>query len=178
MEVPPPPPPPGLITQPKIPVAVRTLFESRTESFIDVNIISIGVLSSICEAPQKYDLFDHLKRGSTTVYSLCRQSGKSLRRRVSESQEGIWSDFCSSHPELKVAQGWLNNIHPYHFWSLVNQYPDLVKCLHSQVKLMCVTLRAANCFICWHTVDDSHFMPNFFRASKTTLPSYWHNGIN
>ena len=51
----------GLITQPKMSVAVRTLFQSRTESFVDVNIISIGVLSSICEALQKYDLFDHFK---------------------------------------------------------------------------------------------------------------------
>ena len=50
-----------LITQPKMSVAVRTLFQSRTERFFDVNIIPIGVVSSICEALQKYDLFDHFK---------------------------------------------------------------------------------------------------------------------
>ena len=50
-----------LITQPKTSVAVRTLFQSRTESFFDVNIISIGVVSCICEALQKYDLFNHFK---------------------------------------------------------------------------------------------------------------------
>ena len=50
-----------LITQPKMSVAVRTLFQSKTESFFDVNIISIGVVSCICEALQKYDLFDHFK---------------------------------------------------------------------------------------------------------------------
>ena len=50
-----------LITQPKTSVAVRTLFQSRTESFFDVNITSIGVVSCICEALQKYDLFDHFK---------------------------------------------------------------------------------------------------------------------
>ena len=38
-----------LITQPKRSVAVRTLFQSRTESFFDVNIISVGVVSCICE---------------------------------------------------------------------------------------------------------------------------------
>ena len=50
-----------LIRQPKMSVAVRTLFQSRTESFFDVNIISISVVSSICKALQRYDHFDHLK---------------------------------------------------------------------------------------------------------------------
>ena len=57
-------------------VGVRTLFQSRTESFFDLNIISIGVVSSICEALQKYDLLTILKRSSTTVYSLHTQIGK------------------------------------------------------------------------------------------------------
>ena len=50
-----------LITQPKMSIAVRTMFQSRAESFFDVNIISIGVVSSICAAPQKYDFLDHFK---------------------------------------------------------------------------------------------------------------------
>ena len=45
----------------KMSVAVRTLFKSRTESFFEVNIVPIGVVSSICQALQKYDLFDHSK---------------------------------------------------------------------------------------------------------------------
>ena len=88
-----------------------------------------------------------------------------MRRKVSERQEGIWSDFCSSHPDLKVAQDCLNNVHPDYFWSLANQYPDLVKRLHTQVGLMCnfglnggvPWLRdtdGANCFISKHTVDE------------------------
>ena len=67
-----------LITQPKTSVAVRTLFQSRTESFFDVNIISIGVVSCICEALQNMTLLTILKLGSTTVYSLRTLSGKKL----------------------------------------------------------------------------------------------------
>ena len=54
----------GLITRPKMSVVVSTFFQSRIESVFDVNITSVGVASSICEAPQKYDLFDNLKSWS------------------------------------------------------------------------------------------------------------------
>ena len=50
-----------LITQPKMSVAVRTLFQSKIESFFNVNIISISAVSGICEALQKFDHFDHFK---------------------------------------------------------------------------------------------------------------------
>ena len=74
--------------------------------------------------------------------------------------------------DLKVAQDCLNNVHPCYLWSSDNQYPDLVKRLHTQVRLMCnfgfngnvPWLRdsdGANDFICKHTVDDnSHFILN------------------
>ena len=65
-----------LITQPKMSVAVRTLFQSRTESFLDMNIVSIGVVSCICEALQNMTFLTISKRSSTTVYSLRTQSGK------------------------------------------------------------------------------------------------------
>ena len=68
-----------LITQPKTSVAVRTLFQSRTESFFDVNIISIGVVSCICEALQKYDLFDHFKAWFyDCIFPIRTLSGKKL----------------------------------------------------------------------------------------------------
>ena len=126
-----------------------------------------------------------LKRGSTTVYSLRTQSGKIVRRKVSERQEGIWSGFCSSRPDLKVAQDCLNNVHPYYFWSLANQYPDLVKHFHTQVRPMCnfgfnggvPWLRdtdGANCFIWKHTVDDNrHFILNC-PSFKDHFALLWH----
>ena len=43
---------------------VRELFEIRANSYFDINIVSLGVLPSICEALpgealHKYDLFNH-----------------------------------------------------------------------------------------------------------------------
>ena len=84
-----------------------------------------------------------------------------------------------------MAQDCLNNIHPDYFWSLANQYPDLVKCLHTQLRRMCnfglnggiPWLRdtdSANCYICKHTVDDNrHFIidcPSF----KNYFDLLWH----
>ena len=93
-----------------------------------------------------------------------------MRRKVSERQEGIWSDFCSSHPDLKVAQDCLNNVHPDYFWSLANhQYPDLVKRLHTQVRLMCNFG-----FNGGVTVDDNnHFILNC-PSFKDHFALLWH----
>ena len=105
-----------------------------------------------------------------------------MRQRVSGRQEGVWLDFCCNHPDLKVAQDCQNNVHPYHFWSLANQYSDLVKRLH---RLACnfgfnggiPWLRdtdVANYFICKHTVDDnSHFILNC-PSFKDHFALLWH----
>ena len=104
-------------------------------------MISIGVVSSIWEALQNMTFLTILKRGSTTVepfiLPFIHRVEKIARQKVSEKQERIWSYFCSNHPDLKVAQDCLNDVHSHHFWSLTNQYPDLVKRLHTHVRLMC-----------------------------------------
>ena len=176
-----------LITQPKMSVAVTTLFQSRTESFFDVNIISIGVVSCICEALQKYDLFDHFKAWFyDCIFPTYTEWKKIVRRKVRERQKGIWSDFCSSHPDLKVAQDCLNNVHPEYFWSLANQYPDLVKRLHTQVRLMCNFgfngafhgyLTPTVLIVLFASILLTIIVTSYLivRASKTILPSY---GIN
>ena len=38
---------------------VCELFEIRANSYFDTNIVSLGVLPSICEALHKNDLFNH-----------------------------------------------------------------------------------------------------------------------
>ena len=37
--------------------ALQSLFELRSKSLFDANIISLGILPSICEALHKFDLF-------------------------------------------------------------------------------------------------------------------------
>ena len=50
-----------LIKEPKMSPAVKSLFDSRTKSFFDSDITSLGVLPSIAEALHKYELFDYFE---------------------------------------------------------------------------------------------------------------------
>ena len=50
-----------LVTEPKMAPSVRSLLRSRTESLFDKDVKSIGILPSICEALNKYDLFNYFE---------------------------------------------------------------------------------------------------------------------
>ena len=50
-----------LIKEPKLSNAVKSLFDSRTKSFFDSDITSLGILPSIAEALHKYELFDYFE---------------------------------------------------------------------------------------------------------------------
>ena len=40
------------------------------------------------------------------------------------------------HPDIHIIQTCFENISPPVFWSLADEYPDLVTCLHAQARLM------------------------------------------
>ena len=42
----------------------------------------------------------------------------------------------TGHPDLYIVQACLENTQPRKFWSISEQFPDLVCCLHTQVRLM------------------------------------------
>ena len=44
-------------------------------------------------------------------------------------------NFCESHPNMRVVQSCLKNVSRFRFYSLANQFPDLVSRLHVQVRL-------------------------------------------
>ena len=50
-----------LIKNHKISPAVKSLFDSRTKSFFNSDITSLGVLPSIAELLHKYELFDYFE---------------------------------------------------------------------------------------------------------------------
>ena len=50
-----------LVTEPKMASLLRNLLRSRTESLFDNDVKSIGILPSICEALNKYDLFNYFE---------------------------------------------------------------------------------------------------------------------
>ena len=78
---------------------------------------------------------------------------KIVRQKVSERQAGIWSDFCSKHPDLKVAQPKQRPFLP--FLDLFNFG------FNGRGVPWLRGTDGANCFICKHTVvDTNHFLFN------------------
>ena len=50
-----------LMKEPKMSPAVKSLFDSRTKSFFESDLTSLGALPSIAEALHKYELFDYFE---------------------------------------------------------------------------------------------------------------------
>ena len=107
-----------LITEPKMATVVKNLFRSRAESYFDFSISSTGVLPNIFDALRKCGLFDYFKLWfETSVFPVYSWWKTTVRRKVRENQNEVWSDFCLKHPDLKQGCDRLDNVPSYHFWS-------------------------------------------------------------
>ena len=86
---------------------------------------------------------------------------------------------------MRVTQACLENISPDQFWSITDLYPDLVRQLHVQIRLMgnfeldsCVpwltNTEGELCLLCKESVEDvSHFLLDrpHFRDNRESLRS-------
>ena len=123
-----------LVTEPKMAPSLRNL--SRTESLFDKDVKSIGILSRICEALSKYDLFNYFEIWFNSPTFPKYSNWKSIaKNKVRDLESRLWLEFCSGHPNMHVAQACLENVSPSKFWSLADLHPDLVSRLHTQVIL-------------------------------------------
>ena len=115
---------------------VKGLFRSRAASFFRLTLPLLGALPSICEALNKYDLFHYFQSwfldSSFPSYS---HWNSIVKTKIHERESREWHQFCTDHPGMLVAQEWLANVSPEQFWSIADSYPDLVKCLHVQIRL-------------------------------------------
>ena len=67
----------------------------------------------------------------------CHEEWKSIVYcEVRDSEMNKWAEDCVPHPSLHLAKACIDNIPLQQFWSLTDQYPDLVSHLHVQVRLM------------------------------------------
>ena len=110
-----------LITEPKMPPAVRSLFSSRHDSFLDANITSRGVLATICDSLHKYNLFHYLevwfKESIFPTYSNWKTI---MKTKLLEKEADDWFRFCGDHLSMRVAQACFENI-SYQFWSIADR---------------------------------------------------------
>ena len=59
-----------------------------------------------------------------------------MKAKLLEKEVDNWYLFCIHHPSMRMAQACLENISPDQFWSIADLYPDLVRHLHVQIRLM------------------------------------------
>ena len=109
-----------------------------------------------------------------------------MKTEVRNFEDNAWADYCVNHPGMHIAQACLKNVTPYQFWCLADDYPDLVSCMHIQIRLMGnfglnggvlwhVGTNGSLCLICTEGTEDvTHFLLDcpFF---KENVDSIWLN---
>ena len=174
-----------LTNEPKLFPAVKSLFDSRTKSFFDSNIISLDVLPSVAEAVHKYELFHSFENWHiSSTFPIYSSWKKIVRDKIFDFERRAWDSFCESHPNMRVVQSCCENVSPFRFWSLANQFPDSVSRLHVKVRLMgnfglsgslpwLLNTDGAICFICKEVIESvTHFYLDcsYFRNN---FESFW-----
>ena len=126
-----------LITEPNMAPTVRNLFQYRVASYFDTNVTFVGVLLGISEVLVKYDLFRHFELWyNSSIFPSYENWKRIVRDRIRVFENDAWLQFCDNHPDIHIIQTCFENISPPDFWSLADQYPDLVTRLHTQARLM------------------------------------------
>ena len=93
-----------LITGQKMTPALRSLFEVRSKSLFDANIISLGILPSICEALHKFDLCHYFDKWFQNSMFPTYTSWKLIVKcKIKDYEENAWLSFVSDHPDFQMA---------------------------------------------------------------------------
>ena len=147
---------------------VRNLFQIRSQSFFDPNIVSLGVLPSICEAIHRHELFNYFESWfSNAVFPSYAQWKAVVKSKIKMFEENAWSAFVLEHPSFDFAKSCLELVPSQKFWSISSYYPDLVCRLHVQIRLMgnfglntsipwATTTDSTTCFICKEGEETLH----------------------
>ena len=139
-------------------------------SYFDPNINSIVVLPSICDTLCKWNLFIYFETWFHNSIFPCYEEWKSIvYREVRNSKMKKNGLSTVSHIDLHLAKACIDTVPPQQFWSLIDQYPDLVRHLHVQVRLVghlglntgvpwLSDTDSRKCIICKNGVEDAgHF---------------------
>ena len=126
-----------MLTEPEMTFVVKSIFQSRATSYFDPNIKSVNVLPSICDTLCKYNLFIYFETWFHNSIFPCHEESKSIVYREvcnSEMKNGL---STVSHTLTCIWQN-LEQILFLHnsFGHALDQYPDLVRHLDAQVRLV------------------------------------------
>ena len=83
--------------------AVTNLVESRTESYLDANVTSVGVTLTISEVLVKYNLFHYFGSWyNNSTFPSNQNWRKTVRDKILAFESETWSRFCETHPDMLV----------------------------------------------------------------------------
>ena len=126
-----------LIREPKITPLIKNLFDSRTKSFFNSDISSLGIPPSIAEPLKKLDLFYCCETWyNNSIFPAYPNWKNIVRGNILHFEKSAWHNYCDTHPEMQVASSCLTTVTPFYFWSLADHFPDFVSRLFVQVRLM------------------------------------------
>ena len=141
----------------------------------------------MCDALRKYDLFHYLqfwhRDSSFPTYT---QWKSIVKTKIREKENDEWLSYCQDHPDMHVAQACLLNTPPHQFWSLADDYPDLVSLLHMQVRIngnfgfsggvpWLSHTQGALCFICKENVENVSYFLHDCPEFRQNFDSAWLN---
>ena len=93
-----------LITEPKMSPLIKNLFDSRTKSFFDSDISSLGVLPSIAESLKKFDLFYYFETWyNSSIFPSYPNWKNIVRDNILHFEKSAWHSYCDTHPEMQIA---------------------------------------------------------------------------
>ena len=117
---------------------------------------------------------------------ICQWTQTMVKTKILEKEVDNWYPFCIHHPSMRVAQACLENVSSDQFFSIADLYPDLVRHLHVQIRLMgnfginggvlwLTNTDDELCLLCKESIEGvSHFLldcPNF----RDNRESLWSN---
>ena len=93
-----------------------------------------------------------------------------MRDKIFDFESCAWDSFCESYLNTRAVQSCLENVSPFRFWSLANQFPDLASRLHVQVRLTdnfglngsLIWLQNTDGTICFICKEDIESVTHFF----------------
>ena len=65
-----------------------------------------------------------------------------------------WTEYCVSHPNLHLAEAFIDNTLPHQFWSLTEKYPDLVRHLRMQIRLWIISAQCWGALVIWYGLAE------------------------
>ena len=109
-----------------------------------------------------------------------------MKTKIREKENDEWLSYCQDHPGMHVAQACLLNTPPCQFWSLADDYPDLVSRLHIQVRIMVnfgfnggvpwlSHKQGALRFICKENVENVSHFPHDCTEFRQNFDCIWLN---